>query len=99
MDLTFTITGAAAGAAILSIVVHFAKKLIDEKLAGWKAKREAFEAHIKECSEKKTHMALVDQKIDGIENRLQSGEKTFQWLGDCVVQIGAKLNAKLPERP
>lgn len=98
-DLTFTITGTMIGGFLLWIAARYGERWFNEKLSEIKARREAFEAHIRECNEKKTHTALTDQRIKEIETQLLSGHNTFRWLGDCVVSIGAKLDVHLPERP
>jgi hypothetical protein len=98
-DLTFTITKTMIGGAILTVSGILLKRGFEEKFAEWKARREAFEAHIKACAEKNTSFALLKQKVDGLAHQVEADGCERKWLGDCVVAIGTKMKIRLPDRP
>lgn len=69
MDLTFTIP---AGLAATCVTVMFSK-LINQKMAESKTRRAAFAAHVKECDERREGHAGLEEKVNGLEKRMEQG--------------------------
>ncbi len=90
MDLSITITGAMLGGALIE------RKARREKEEARLAK---FDLHIATCAEKNTAIALMHQKVEALARQAHEDSRQREWLGDCVVAIGAKMEVRLPERP
>lgn len=66
-------------------------------------KTRKYDAHLKDCSERNERVASKDAKfaerLCSIEEHSKHNRKDIQWLGDCMITLGTKLDADLPERP
>lgn len=88
---------------LLSIIVFLIGVLMT--ILSWigRAKVKELADHNKACFDKhadhETLLATLDTRIDGLEYNQRETHQTVTWIGDCVVQIGASLDAKLPQRP
>lgn len=98
MDVA-TISGAASMIGGAGLVGFIAKQFIAEKFAESRARREAWEAHIKACGEKNTAIALLQDNIGRLEKRIDSEAKVRRWIGDGVQKIADRLEIELPARP
>lgn len=70
-------------------------------LAGWfiKGKISAYDKHLEECRERAIVTARTEEKVRTIETKVDRTSETTIWLGDCMVTIGTKMGAELPDRP
>lgn len=60
-------------------------------IVAWLFKRrmEAYDKHLEEC----TKRAIATGRMD---ERLESVEKKVNWVGNCIISIGTKVGAHLP---
>jgi hypothetical protein len=69
----------------------------------WADRTKKYDAHIKECNEKRIEdakrNATVEEQISTIENNSQNTRRDLVWLGDCMVQVCQKLNIPRSNRP
>lgn len=94
-DLTIPITGGGVLVVVLGLVGFFGK----EKIAEMRERRLAFEAHIIFCQKKEKDAILLEHRVLAMEAQFKGSRATMHWLGDCLMQVGAKLNVNLPTRP
>lgn len=68
---------------------------------GWlfKGKLKAFDKHIEECNQKAVETGKMQEKLSSLEVQADRSRITLDWIGDCLITIGAKQELKLPERP
>ena len=66
-------------------------------------KTKRYDAHLKECADRNERVAQSDAKtterICTIETNSKRNRREIAWLGDCMITLGTKLNADLPDRP
>ncbi len=69
----------------------------------WNQKTKAYDMHLKECNERRQKDAVTDatvaERICNIERNSNKNRGEIAWLGDCIINLGAKLNVQLPDRP
>ena len=58
----------------------------------FKRRMEAYDKHLEECAKR----AIATGRID---ERMRNVETGVNWLCNCVISIGVKLGADLPNRP
>ena len=66
-------------------------------------KTKKYDAHLKECNDRNERVAGYEAKmaerISAIEHNSRRSRAEIQWLGDCMIQLGTRLKADLPDRP
>ena len=70
-------------------------------LVSWffKKRMEAYDKHLEECRHRAVVQGRMDERLIGMEVQAKGIQTNVQWVGDCMVTVGAKLAVKLPDRP
>lgn len=66
----------------------------------FKGRMQAYDKHLDECRSRAVVMGRMDERLIAVENQVKGIRSTVQWVGDCMISIGAKLDIpNLPDRP
>lgn len=88
---------------LLSVVVFLLGVIMGLLAWFFKSKIKASDEHGSVCMEKHAHhvtvLTALDLRMENLESHAHHVTQQTTWLGDCVVSIGAALNAPLPPRP
>ncbi len=69
----------------------------------WNQKTKTYDQHLRECNSRRVNEATADatiqERICVIERNSNKNGREIQWVGDCIIEMGAKLRVELPDRP
>ena len=70
-------------------------------IIGWlfKKRMEAYDRHLEECRERAVVQGRMDERLINVEGQVKGIRSSVHWVGDCMIQVGAKLDLDLPSRP
>lgn len=81
-------TGTMFVALLLSIVLFLGRS----RIAAW-------DKHIDQCRDQATERGRMDQRVISLGTSVAEIRSNMDWLGDCVIRMGAQMKLQLPERP
>lgn len=64
-----------------------------------RGKLKGYDDHVEKCQAQEIRAAGVEAKADALQDDVKSMSGTLQWVGDCILTIGAKMDLSLPDRP
>lgn len=87
--------GEAVVVGLLTVIGFLGRdkmKRIDDKMT-------AYDKHLETCHTKDVNYGKMDQRLVNMEVHIRGVDQTNQWIGDCIVTMGAQLKIELPDRP
>lgn len=78
----------AVGGTLVTIISYLVKKRL-----------ELYDQHLEECRERAVTTGRMDERLKSVEADVTQTRSAVHWLGSCIITIGSKVGADLPDRP
>lgn len=65
----------------------------------FKKRMEAYDKHLEECNLRAVATGRMDERLIGVEHQINGIDIKVNWVGDCMLTMGAKFDFQLPDRP
>lgn len=64
-----------------------------------RGKIKKYDDHLDKCADKEAAEAVLSNQVESLDERVVKLQDSNEWVGDCIVSIGARMKVELPDRP
>ena len=65
----------------------------------FRKKAAEYDKHLADCNARHVEQGQMETRLESVESEIKHGKRQINWIGDCVIRIGSKMDVDLPDRP